>query len=70
MSLPVHVTVNGVAREVPYGTTIARLVAATTLARTGLAVAVNEAVVPRGWWETTVLGDTDRVEILTAVQGG
>ncbi|KPC96254.1 thiamine biosynthesis protein ThiS, partial [Streptomyces sp. NRRL F-6602] len=31
---------------------------------------VNEAVVPRGAWTATVLGEGDRVEVLTAVQGG
>jgi sulfur carrier protein len=35
-----------------------------------VAAALNEAVVPRGQWPGTRLGDGDRVEILTAVQGG
>jgi sulfur carrier protein len=36
----------------------------------GIAAAVNEAVVPRSRWAATLLRDGDRVEILTAVQGG
>ncbi|WP_063835949.1 sulfur carrier protein ThiS [Actinacidiphila yeochonensis] len=36
----------------------------------GIAAAVNEAVVPRSRWAATPLRDGDRVEILTAVQGG
>ncbi|WP_055598854.1 sulfur carrier protein ThiS, partial [Streptomyces aureus] len=46
------------------------LVATLTKARSGVAAALNETVVPRGEWETTFLGEGDRVEVLTAVQGG
>lgn len=37
---------------------------------TGVAVAVNDTVVPRGRWAQTPLGDGDTVEIIHAVQGG
>ena len=36
----------------------------------GIAVAVNDAVVPRGLWADTRIAPGDRVEIVTAVQGG
>ncbi|MBO0767424.1 MAG: sulfur carrier protein ThiS [Solirubrobacterales bacterium] len=36
----------------------------------GVAVAVNEVVVPRGDWERRTLVPGDRVELVTAVQGG
>jgi sulfur carrier protein len=36
----------------------------------GVAVAVDGAVVPRGGWAATRLRDGQRVEILTAAQGG
>lgn len=36
----------------------------------GLAVAIDDVVVPRGSWESTVVRAGDRVEIVTAVQGG
>ncbi|GGO81872.1 sulfur carrier protein ThiS [Wenjunlia tyrosinilytica] len=67
---PVRVSVNGEPRLVPPGLSLAALVADLTTASCGVAAALNEAVVPRGQWETTVLGDGDRVEVLTAVQGG
>ena len=35
----------------------------------GIAVAVNEAVVPRSRWESAVPADA-RVDVVTAVQGG
>lgn len=36
----------------------------------GIAVAVNDAVVPRGRWAETVLSPGDRVEIVKVLQGG
>lgn len=36
----------------------------------GVAVAVNEEVVPRGDWASWRLADGDVVEVVTAVQGG
>ncbi|MDO8150717.1 sulfur carrier protein ThiS [Isoptericola sp. b408] len=36
----------------------------------GVAVAVDDVVVPRGAWESTAVRAGDRVEIVTAVQGG
>ncbi|MEW2577523.1 sulfur carrier protein ThiS [Streptomyces syringium] len=66
----VGIHVNGEHREVPWGLTLDGLVAALTTARAGVAAAVNETVVPRGQWPATTLGDGDRVEVLTAVQGG
>ncbi|WP_326599480.1 sulfur carrier protein ThiS [Streptomyces sp. NBC_01803] len=64
------VSVNGEPREIPVGTTLDRLVAGLTPAPGGIAAAVNETVVPRGRWPVTALTDGDRVEVLTAVQGG
>ncbi|GAA1885807.1 MULTISPECIES: sulfur carrier protein ThiS [Streptomycetaceae] len=64
------VSLNGEAREVPEGLTLDRLVATLTTAHSGVAAAVNETVVPRSRWTSTALGEGDRVEVLTAVQGG
>ena len=36
----------------------------------GVAVALDDAVVPRGAWPTTTVRPGDRVEVVTAVQGG
>ncbi|WP_399092261.1 sulfur carrier protein ThiS [Streptomyces sp. BBFR2] len=69
-SAPVTVTVNGAPREIPGGLTLDRLVATLSTAPSGVAAAVNETVVPRSRWTDTLLGAGDRVEVLTAVQGG
>ncbi|MFE0377755.1 sulfur carrier protein ThiS [Streptomyces inhibens] len=66
----VSVSVNGEPREIPGGLTLDQLVATLSKASAGVAAAVNETVVPRTQWPTTPLGDGDRVEVLTAVQGG
>ncbi|MFB7910533.1 sulfur carrier protein ThiS [Kitasatospora sp. NPDC059146] len=66
----IALTVNGEPRRVPAATTLAALVATVSAANTGVAAALNEAVVPRGSWPGTTLGSGDRIEILTAVQGG
>ncbi|WP_049572994.1 sulfur carrier protein ThiS [Nonomuraea sp. SBT364] len=62
--------INGSPHDVPDGMTVAQAVQTLTTATTGVAVAVNDEVVTRGSWETTALRDSDRVEVLTAVQGG
>lgn len=64
------ITVNGAERETDEGASVARVVAAVTDRPSGVAVAVNDQVVPRGEWASTIVREADRVEVLTAVQGG
>ncbi|ARQ72575.1 sulfur carrier protein ThiS [Streptomyces marincola] len=64
------VRVNGEPRRIAAGTTLADLVAELSTAPAGIAAAVNESVIPRGQWPDTTLAEGDRVEVLTAVQGG
>jgi len=66
----VTVYVNGEARELPVGTTVAELAATHGATERGCAVAVDGAVVPRGEWSAAELRDGQRVEIVHAVQGG
>ncbi|WP_411069760.1 sulfur carrier protein ThiS [Streptomyces sp. cmx-4-25] len=69
-TVSVSVSVNGEARVLSGPVSLDALVATLTVAPSGVAAAVNETVVPRGEWAATLLGDGDRVEVLTAVQGG
>lgn len=68
------ILVNG--REAPElepGLTIAELVrrvAGVDPDGRGVAVAVDEVVVPRGAWASTPVADGARVEVVGAVQGG
>jgi sulfur carrier protein len=70
LSPTVTVSVNGERREVPSGTALDALVRTLTAAPSGVAAALNETVVPRAEWPSTALFEGDRVEVLTAVQGG
>ncbi|MFJ4831005.1 sulfur carrier protein ThiS [Streptomyces sp. NPDC088747] len=70
MSVLVSVLVNGERRRIAAGTALDTLVAALTPAPSGVAAALNETVVPRARWSSTSLSEGDRVEVLTAVQGG
>jgi len=65
-----NVLVNGAAEQIDAGTTVADVVDRWARSPIGVAVAVNEAVVTRADWPGTTLTEGDRVEILTAVQGG
>ncbi|MBW5486205.1 sulfur carrier protein ThiS [Streptomyces bambusae] len=64
------VSLNGEPLEIAPGTTLDAVVATLTTAPSGVAAALNETVVPRTRWCVTPVGDGDRVEVLTAVQGG
>lgn len=73
MSTPstrLNVSVNGERREFAPGTVLDGVVRSLTPAPSGVAAALNETVVPRAQWPSTPLRDGDRVEVLTAVQGG
>jgi sulfur carrier protein len=64
------VMINGSPCDLPAGATVAFAVETLTSAVAGVAVALNDEVVRRGEWASTALGENDRVEVLTAVQGG
>ena len=67
-----RIVLNGEARELPVGATLAdaaRKAGAGDGGR-GVAVALDGEVVPRGEWETTGLREGQAVEVLAAIQGG
>lgn len=64
------VVVNGAPRLVEEAVTVAGVVELLGAPERGTAVAVNGNVVPRREWTRRTLEDGDRVEVLTAVQGG
>jgi len=66
----ITVMVNGDAHVLADGTTVADLVARVAPSPKGIAVALNADVVPRSTWSLTTVADGDRIELLTAAQGG
>ncbi|TWV32966.1 sulfur carrier protein ThiS [Streptomyces misionensis] len=69
-AVPFTICVNGERREVSPGTALDTVVRSLVRSPSGVAAAVNETVVPRTRWASTPLAEGDRVEVLTAVQGG
>jgi sulfur carrier protein len=61
---------NGERREVDDATTVAELMHIRGVPTSGVAVAVDGAVLPRASWPATPLAEGTRLEVLTAVQGG
>lgn len=66
----IELTVNGAPTTLAEPTTVDALVAAHCESPKGVAVARNEEVVPRSRWADTAVAAGDRIEILTAAQGG
>ena len=65
-----RIELNGTPCDVEAGTTIGRLLERRTGSTRGSAVAVDGEIVPRGRWAETTLTDGQRVELITATQGG
>ena len=70
--LRMNYTVNQQERQGDEGLTIAAVVVNETGEKdaTGIAIALNQAVVPRSQWENREVTDGDEIDILLAVQGG
>lgn len=65
-----RVVVNGSTQALPDDACLAAVVATVTDRRSGVAVAVNDVVVRQADWPTTPVHDADRIDVLSAVQGG
>lgn len=65
-----RIQVNGETRELSEGTTIDSLISTLGLEPTRVAIELNRNVVRRSDWETTLLHEEDRVEIVHFVGGG
>lgn len=73
VAVAVDITLNGERHAVARGSTVAELLREMDLDPSrpkGIAVAVNDEVVPRGAWSSHEIREDDRVEVITALQGG
>jgi sulfur carrier protein len=66
----IALVVNGEDRTLDGSATVAALVDEIGCGTKGVAVAVNDEVVPRSTWSARALVEGDRVEVLKAAQGG
>lgn len=66
-----NIRVNDQLRHVAPGATLLDLLQELALAeRKGVAVAINDTVVPRATWPGHALAESDRVLVIQATQGG
>ncbi len=65
-----QIQLNGEARDLATGLTVAQLVDDLGLAGRRIAVERNEEIVPKSEHDTTRLADGDRIEIVHAIGGG
>jgi sulfur carrier protein len=65
-----EISVNGKPLALAEGSTVRDVVTSLTVSPEGCAVAVNDVVVPRSDWPARAVEPGDRIEVLTAVQGG
>ncbi|MHB8191192.1 MAG: sulfur carrier protein ThiS [Ferrimicrobium sp.] len=61
---------NGLSIELNSPTSLSNLLEAQNIDLLGVAVARNETIVSRAAWESTLINDGDRIEVITAMQGG
>jgi sulfur carrier protein len=68
----VNATVNGEARVLPAGATVASVLELLDVApdARGVAVAVDGEVVARSCWSATILRDGTAIEVVAAIGGG
>jgi sulfur carrier protein len=66
----VSIEVNGAMRSVPVDTTLLALIESAAGTTRGSALVVDGLVVPRSQWGAMVVAPGQRVELITAVQGG
>ena len=64
------ITINGDERECADGTTLASLISDLGIKVKVMAAAVNMEVVKKADWESHILSDDDKVELLHFVGGG
>ena len=70
MSQRIAITVNGEARDVATGDTVATLLRSIGLDTRKVAVERNEEIVPRSTYEAAALTPGDRLEIVHFIGGG
>lgn len=66
----ITIVLNGQDREFSDEATVASILDFLGQGAQGVAVAVNDEVLPRSAWARTAVVEGDRVEVLTAARGG
>lgn len=65
-----NITVNNKSHFLQENTVLSKLLEILTISSDGIAVAINEEVIPKEDWKTTNLENNDTILIIQATQGG
>lgn len=65
-----QITINGENREVEQNLTISELLRKLEMPDQRIAVEINKEIVRKKDWESTILSDADKIEIVHFVGGG
>ncbi|NQY07143.1 MAG: sulfur carrier protein ThiS [Flavobacteriaceae bacterium] len=66
----ITIKVNTKEYQIAEGSSLQQVLNQLQIKLAGVAIAVNESVVPKSNWETTILQNHDAILIITATQGG
>tara|TARA_B110000483_G_scaffold20723_1_gene23243 strand:+ start:803 stop:1012 length:210 start_codon:yes stop_codon:yes gene_type:complete len=66
----IAVHINGTIKEIQTGTTISALTNDLDVAHKKIALEINEEIIPRSQFDSRILQNGDKIEIVTAVGGG
>ncbi|HIP31994.1 MAG TPA: sulfur carrier protein ThiS [Crocinitomicaceae bacterium] len=64
------VSVNEKTQSFSKEATLQTMLSQLTIAENGIAIAINEQIIPKTNWVTTKLNNKDKILIITATQGG
>jgi sulfur carrier protein len=70
MQTDIEITLNGDARPIPAGFSVAQLVERLGLDRRKVAVERNREIVPRSQYDDVTLANADQIEIVHFIGGG
>ncbi len=67
-----NITLNGknISLQTTTPVNVKQLLQQQNISMNGIAVAVNQQVIPKSGWENTFIQENDKIIIITATQGG
>lgn len=66
----ISVSVNEKVHSFSPAATLQSILSELTISEKGIAIAINEQIIPKTEWDKTRLNNNDKILIITATQGG
>jgi sulfur carrier protein len=64
------IEINGKISELNPNSSLKEIIDSNLVSKNGVAVAINQQVVPRAKWSDTIVKENDKILFITATQGG